>query len=68
MAATTSSYWANFVATGDPNGKGLPKWPPFDASDPATMELGDRFAPRPIASPDAVRLFEAIFAKMAGPR
>jgi para-nitrobenzyl esterase len=68
IAATTSSYWANFVATGDPNGKGLPKWPPFDANDPLTMELGDRFAPRPIASPDAVRLFEAIFAKMAGPR
>ena len=66
IAETTSSYWANFVATGDPNGKGLSKWPAFDANDPVTMELGDRFAPRPIASPAAVRLFEAIFAKMAG--
>ena len=25
-----SSYWVNFAANGDPNGKGLAKWPAFD--------------------------------------
>jgi len=25
-----SSYWANFVKTGNPNAKGLPDWPPYN--------------------------------------
>lgn len=28
LAETMSSYWVNFVTTGDPNGPGLPPWPP----------------------------------------
>lgn len=26
LSETMSSYWANFAANGDPNGKGLPEW------------------------------------------
>jgi carboxylesterase type B len=37
-----ASYWANFAATGDPNGEGLPAWPAYSsrAADEA-LELGD---------------------------
>ena len=41
LADTMSSYWANFVIHGDPNGGGLPRWTPYDATDEAYMDLGD---------------------------
>jgi para-nitrobenzyl esterase len=36
-----SGYWINFATSGDPNGKGLPKWTPYDAVNEPYLELGD---------------------------
>jgi para-nitrobenzyl esterase len=38
---TTSSYWVNFVKTGDPNSSGLPEWSTFRSSKDKVMRLGD---------------------------
>lgn len=41
LAGQFSSYVANFVKTGDPNGAGLPRWAALTPQSKAIMELGD---------------------------
>ena len=36
-----SSYWVNFATSGDPNGKGLEKWTPYDQANEPYLDLGD---------------------------
>jgi para-nitrobenzyl esterase len=40
VEAYMSSYWINFVKTGDPNGKGLPEWKKYEAAGGNIQELG----------------------------
>jgi len=62
IAEMMSSYWANFAATGNPNGKGLPPWPTLDPRSPQTMELGARFEPIPVADSVKVDFFKRFFS------
>jgi para-nitrobenzyl esterase len=44
LADRASTYWANFIASGDPNGEELPVWPASDA-DHGWMEFADDAEP-----------------------
>lgn len=61
IAAVVSAYWANFAATGDPNGPGLPHWPAYDAESPTVMEIGAGFGPIPIADPARFGFWKRFF-------
>lgn len=60
ISKTLGDYWANFVKTGDPNGPGLPSWPRIDSGQ--IMELGERFAARPVFDPALQAAFDAYVA------
>jgi para-nitrobenzyl esterase len=49
IADAFSSYFANFIRTGDPNGKGLAHWPGTAEQPGTTMEIGDKYAVIPVA-------------------
>lgn len=51
-----------FAATGDPNGKDLPLWQAFNSKSPVAMELGNKFAPIPVADPAKLDFFKQFFS------
>ncbi len=52
IANVMSSYWANFVTHGDPNGKGVAHWQPVGYR-PEVMEVGNDFKQVPVAGSQA---------------
>jgi len=57
IAGEMSSYWATFIRTGDPNGKGLAQWPAVSEQAGMAFEVGDRFAVIPVAGDKAKLAF-----------
>ncbi|MEO7801870.1 MAG: carboxylesterase family protein, partial [Ginsengibacter sp.] len=61
LANVMSSYWVNFTKSGNPNGKGLPKWPAYKTNSKQLMLLDVKQQARPIADADAL---DFMYSKM----
>ena len=67
LAATMSSYWVNFITSGDPNGSGLPTWPQYRDINSKVMVLGDTVQPETAPPVDKLKFFDAAFQRMFRP-
>jgi para-nitrobenzyl esterase len=57
-----SSYWTNFAKNGDPNGPGLPAWPPFTASSQQVMYFDGHSGAQPAPNMTQIKAMDAYFA------
>ncbi|RLN53753.1 hypothetical protein BBJ28_00002368 [Nothophytophthora sp. Chile5] len=62
LADVMSSYWANFIKAGNPNGGDLPYWPASVASSNTTMHLDVTQEVMEIADVDQIDLISEYFA------
>lgn len=60
LQKTMSSYWVNFVKTGNPNGEGLPEWPVFDPVNPLVIELGAEVKTRALPFWEQLKFMEIL--------
>ncbi len=66
LADTMSSYWVNFAANGNPNGKGLPEWPAYNVKKGAkNIVLGDTVMVGPGIDPAMIAFYDSYYAKVA---
>lgn len=69
LANVMSSYWANFIKTGNPNKGGsykhgnLTYWAPNDGKSPTVFHVGQGFGTQAIAEPEQVRLITKYFSR-----
>ena len=61
VAEIIQQYWVNFAKTCNPNGKGLPYWPAFDASKPTTMQFSNGASLIMVPNRECIDLIDRFF-------
>lgn len=62
IADTLSSYWVNFIKTGNPNGGDLVEWEPATNASKTTMMLGDAWETISVALDNVIGFSEEYFS------
>lgn len=61
LADIVTSYWSNFMKTGNPNGEGLPEWVNSNSEHLAYMDLGDEDTIGSVTYMDSLKQMAAEF-------
>lgn len=64
LADTMSSYWVNFVKTGNPNANGLPFWPAFASARGPALALSEAIAAHDVADQARLQVFDAVYGQL----
>jgi para-nitrobenzyl esterase len=62
-----AAYWTNFAKRGDPNGNGVPLWPPFSDGNPVVMSFGGTPHTGAVPSERSLRVLDGYFAWRRSP-
>jgi len=63
LSELMSAYWAQFAATGNPNGGGRPPWPAYNEQTDEEMELGDRVGAQPVPNRERLAFYERLLGR-----
>jgi para-nitrobenzyl esterase len=66
LSEIITSYWVNFATRGDPNGKGLPRWPICCEKTQLVIQLGDKVEAMQLPHQARLDFWDAFFAKERG--
>jgi para-nitrobenzyl esterase len=61
ISEAMATYWTNFAKRGDPNGKGVPKWPAFSDAHPDVMYFEQTPHLGPVPSAESLSVLDAYF-------
>jgi para-nitrobenzyl esterase len=65
LADQMSTYWANFIMTGNPNGNGLPQWPEYkNLTGSKVMVFGDAPQAEPSNPSAKLQFYTAAYQRM----
>ena len=66
LADVMAGYWVNFARDGDPNGRGRPAWPRFQAEDGRVLRLNAPIAAGPPPELATLKVFDSVYAQLRG--